>query len=126
MLFFNCKGPRDFPVGPAVKTPSFHYKGPSSIPGQETKTSCAITQPQKDNNNNDDADGDDVCRGPVVNRIITNSAVWYHDFCLRCQQFYSTLFHIIVHVNSFCFCFCFFPEKGKSCVRVTMIMLLTS
>lgn len=72
LLFFNCKGPRDFPVGPVVKTPSFYYKGPDSIPGQETKTSLAAAQPKKDNNNEDDGDDDDdICKGPVVNRRIT-------------------------------------------------------
>ena len=110
MLFFNCKGPRDFPVGPVVKTPSFHHKGPDSIPGQATKTSCAITQPKKDNNHDDGDDDDDICKGPVVSRRITNSAVWYHDSHLRCQQLYSTLFHIIVRVNR---CFVLFCSQKR-------------
>ena len=108
-MFFNCKGPRDFPAGPVVKTPSFHYKGPGSIPGQETKTSCAMTQPKKENNH-DDGDDDDICKGPVASRRVTNSAVWCHDSRLRCQRLYSTLFHIIVRVNSFFF---FFSQKRQ-------------
>ena len=93
-----------------VKTPGFYYKGPNSIPGQETKTSLAAAQPKKDNNDDGD-DDDDICKGPVVNRRITNSPVWYRDSCLRCLQLYSTLFHIIVHVNSFGFFF--FSKKSQ-------------
>ena len=92
-----------------VKTPSFYYKGPDSIPGQETKTTLAAAQPKEDNN--DDGDGDDdICKGPMVNRRITSNPVWYRDSCLRGLQLYPTLFHIIVHVNSF---WRFFSEKSQ-------------
>lgn len=50
-----------------------------------------------------DGDDDDICKGPVASRRVTNSAVWCHDPRLRCQRLYSTLFHIIVRVNSFFF-----------------------
>ena len=40
---------QDFPGGPAVKTPSFHHRGPGLTPGQGIRipTFCAVWQKKK-------------------------------------------------------------------------------
>ena len=45
--FKKEKKKREFPVGPVVRTPSFHCQGPGSIPGPGTKIPQAAWRGQK-------------------------------------------------------------------------------